>query len=429
MSNNSITALLENYIERNKEEIFNRISELIQLESITGNEGTAQEYMEALYKDIGLDVYTFEPVKAELKKETAYCEVDLDYKNRPNVIGTLNNGDKEYKSIILNGHVDVVPVEDVFKWEHDPWAGKIDAEYIHGRGSLDMKAGLIVNYYAIKSLMDIGKTPKGKVILESVIEEEAGGGGTLSCLMNDIKADAIVICEPTNMDIVVAHAGVIYFRVKVKGRAAHAQFGHHGINAIEKMNKICDSLFALDKKRGEAKKYDLFEQHSGRSCHLIIGKYSSGQWPSSVPDYAEIDCRISFIPGESETDIKKEVEGTIMAVAQKDEWLAENSPQVEWYGWHGEPWEEDLNSDLIRSFKQIGEGVLQRELKFAGHPAGMDNRFAKQFNIPSLAFGPRGKNMHGANEYVEKESILSCIKTIASFIHTWSNERGAIKNE
>jgi len=210
------------------------------------------------------------------------------------------------------------------------------------------------------------------------------------------------------MGIVIAHAGVCYFKVRVIGKSVHAQYGHRGVNAIEKMNKICDELFDLDKKRAKNNKYELFEQSNGRSCHLIVGKYNAGNWPSSVPGEAEINCRISFIPGEKEENVKKEVENAINKVTKKDNWLNKNKPIIEWYGWHGEPWEEEKDKEMIIEFKKVAEYVLKNKVKYVGTVA--------------LAFGPNGNNMHSMNEYVEKKSILECIKIMAIFVKKWCGE-------
>ena len=124
--------------------------------------------------------------------------------------------------------------------------------------------------------------------------------------------------------------------------------------------------------------------------------------PVIGPGEAEINCRISFIPGETEENVKKEVGNAINEVTKKDNWLNKNKPIIEWYGWHGEPWEEEKDKEMIIEFKKVAEYVLKNKVKYVGKTAGMDNRFAKYFNTVVLAFGPNGNNMHGMNEYVEK---------------------------
>lgn len=307
MEHEKILTRVFDEIEKKREELAHTTSELVKIPSLIGEETEAQRYMESKYGEAGLRVETFEADLDEIRKHPAYIEIPHSYKNRPNVIGFLEGSD-EFPSLILNGHVDVVSPEPTDKWRYDPWGGEIKDGEIYGRGVLDMKAGLIANLFALKAILDSGVKPAGKIICQSVIEEEAGGsGGTLACFLRGYKADGMLITEPSNMNVSISHAGVKYFRVKVLGKTAHAALSHTGVNAIGKMNKLYDALIELDKKRAEEHSYPLVEKYSGRACNLNIGTYSAGDWASSVAGMAEMECRIGFVPGEKGEDIVKEV--------------------------------------------------------------------------------------------------------------------------
>src|SRR5699024_2447440 len=133
-----------------------------------------------------------------------------------------------------------------------------------------------------------------------------------------------------------SHAGIMYFRVKVKGKTAHAGLAHEGVNAISKMYKVFHALEELNKWRSENITFELYEQGSGQAVHLNLGALHAGDWVSTVPGEAVLECRIGFIPGESRKEIKKLIHDTISQAAAHDEWLTNNPPVIEWFGWSTE---------------------------------------------------------------------------------------------
>ncbi len=405
-------------IEDAKEEIVQTLTTLVQIPTVVGGEGEGQKYLQALYTRLGLKVVTFEAKREQVSQHKAFSDSGLDYKGRPNVIGILE-GKPSAKSLILNGHVDVVSPEPIHEWTYPPWEGRRVGKKLYGRGTVDMKGGLIANYSALKSILQAGLRPEGTVVLQSVVEEEAGGaGGTLACLMNGFTADGLLIPEP-GMSIVVAHPGINYFRVRVVGRPAHAGRAHTGVNAIGKMNQIYEALVELDAKRGREKHFPLFEKQSERSCHLNIGTYKSGDWPSTVAAWAELQCRISYLPGETLAEVKNQVDQAVDGVVRRDEWLTQHRPDITWFGWNAEPWEQNPDHPFVKTFRACAEGVLGSPVDMIGKTAGLDTRFGQYFGIPSLSFGPNGENRHGVDESVDVDSVIDCTKVFASFILQW----------
>ena len=415
----SIKKKVREGVDQRREELVEVLSTLVKIPSVVGYEGKAQKAVSRLYKEAGLKVIRFQADHEKIKDHEAFVESALPYKNRPNIIG-IKPGDKGSQSLILNGHIDVVSPEPVNQWKHDPWGAEVVNGKLYGRGSADMKGGLTANFIALKTLIELGLNPKGKVMLHSVVEEEAGGGaGTLASLLAGHTADGMVITEPHNLRITVAMAGINYFRVKVQGKTAHAGLAHLGVNAIGKMYKIYQALAALDERRGAEVKFDLFEKGSGRSTHLNIGTLKAGDWASTVAGSAELECRISFIPGETMKEIKDLVGKTIFDAVKDDPWMREHPPVIEWYGWHAEPWLQDINAPLVQAFKKTAQEVLGKEPEYAGRAAGLDSRFAPYFNMPALCTGPIGESLHGIDECVDLESVLTLTKILALFILNW----------
>jgi len=408
-------------VEGMADEIFQTIQKLVQIPSVMAHEGEAQEWMAGLYKSLGLNVTRVIPRKEELIQHPAYVETGLPYdESRPNIIGIFP-GEDEGRSLILNGHVDVVSPEPIETWERGgPWSGSIEGNRLYGRGAADMKSGLLANYFALKTLLDLGLNPQGKIILESVIEEEAGGsGGTLATFLAGYRADAMIIPEPLNLKIITAHPGINYFRVKVYGKTAHAAQSHEGVNAIGKLAKIYERLIELDRERALRNRDDFFEKMTGRSCNLNIGTFRAGDWPSTVAGWAELEARISYLPGETEEGIKDETKQALEEVVATDEWLKEHPPQVEWFGWRAQPWVQDHKIPLIQQFRQTAAGILSFPPEVAASTAGLDTRFGPFFGVPSFVFGPIGGLLHCSNEYVELDSVIKTIKVLATFIVDW----------
>jgi len=407
-------------IDREKEEMVSTARQLVRIPSVVGKELEAQKFIEGKLKEMGLKVDTFEAKLEEVKDHETFIQVPYPYENRPNVVGVLE-GSSQARSLIINGHVDVVSPEPVDRWTFDPWGGEIRDGKLYGRGALDMKGGLIANLFALKAILKSGFKPKGKLIWESVVEEEAGGGGgALACFSRGYKADGMFIPEPSSEKVWVQHNGILYFRVRVVGQTAHAALSHTGVNAIGKMNRIHDALVALDEKRAREHPYPLLEKASGgRSCNLNIGTYHAGDWASSVAGMATMECRIGFIPGEKGKDVEKEVEETIARVAQGDPWLRERPPAVEWYGWHTEPWVQDEKHPFVQAFLKSAAPVLGKEPEISGFTGGLDTRFGPHFGTPGFVFGPRGDRFHGPDEYVEIDSIQTVTRVLAKFVIDW----------
>lgn len=413
-----LIATVNHQVEKHADEIVQTLQEIIRIPSVVGSEGKAQDYMFKIYQSMGLETTKFEADPEEISKLPGYIEVPWGYNDRPNVIGRLA-GDLKAKSLILNGHIDVVSPEPIDAWTYDPWGSEIVEGRLYGRGAVDMKGGLIASALALKILLKSGLKPTGEVMLQSAIEEEAGGaGGSLAIFNKGYTANAVIMPEPQSK-MTLAHAGVTYFRVKVKGKTSHAGTAHLGVNAVAKLNKVFDAIVDLDEKRGRELHYPLFEKGSGRSCHINIGKYTAGDWPSTVAGWAAMECRMSFIPGETMAEIRELVARTVMEAAQNDPWLSEHPPEIEWFGWQCNPWEQDLKDPFIQMFKSNAETILAREVEIIGKAAGLDTRFAAAYGMPSFTFGPEGKNLHGIDEYVEIQSVIDCTKIMALSILDW----------
>ncbi|MCF8042411.1 MAG: ArgE/DapE family deacylase [Desulfarculaceae bacterium] len=423
MDDKTITAV-QDAVEKLSAELISLTQDLVRIPSTVGHEGPAQEFMASRMRAEGLAVETFEPDKQKLLEHPAFVDSEEPFESRHNVIGRWD-GDPAKRSIILNGHIDVVSPEPVDQWTVDPWGGEVHGNRLYGRGSLDMKGGLAVHIIALKALRKAGLEPGGSVMVQSVLEEEAGGGGgTLACLTEGYTADAMLITEPGS-EICVAHAGVLYFRVSVEGRTAHAGQADRGINAIGKMYLIYHALSKLDALRRGSVRFPLFQTDGSPACHLNLGKMRSGDWPSTVAGFAELEGRVSFVPGETREQIQALIERTIQEAVQGDAWFAEVPPQVTWFGWKAEPWQQDSADPFVQALRGNVEKVTGRQVELCGKSAGLDTRFCSYFNIPAVTFGPIGGSTHACDEYVDLDTLLVTCKVVALTVLDWCSKAKA----
>jgi len=420
---------LFNCVENKKGELIDFLKQLVNTPSVVGQERAAQEIVSRKFQEMDLELDVFVPKVEELRDHPAFFETTsyqaVGYDDRPNVVGILK-GQGRGRSLILQAHIDVVSVEPVEKWTYNPWEATIVGNKLFGRGSADCKGGLAAITYALLAVQDAGITPKGNVILESVIEEEDGGvGGALATILRGHTADAVVIAEPHwGNDIVIGSGGVLYFRVKVPGHTAHAVYAHRGVNALGKAMKIYDALMALNEYRQNKIRQPLFEKGPdmvGRATTINIGSCTAGDWPSTVPGEAELGCRIAWAPtGETVDSVKRQVEETIERACQLDPWLRENPATVEWFGWKAQAHVQDMEHPIVQTVKRIYEDYSGELADFRGTPAGTDARFyVLNGGMPTLCFGPQGDFYHGFDEYVNLDTVIGATKVFAETILEW----------
>ncbi|OIK10854.1 hypothetical protein BIV60_19600 [Bacillus sp. MUM 116] len=426
---NSYREQIDQYIETNKDQLVKHIQETVKIKSVIGNETEMQEYMEKIYKESGLEIHEVIPDYGKLSVHEAFVDSGIPFWNRKNIIG-LYKGKGGGRSLTLHGHVDVVSPNPLEKWSKSPWEGKVEGTKLYGRGSADMKAGLISNWFALKTLLDLDIPLQGTVQLHSVIEEEAGGGGgALACLEEGYVTDGFISTEPHHLNVTVAHAGIMYFRVKVMGKTAHAGLAHEGVNAIGKMYRIYHALERLGQKRAKEVQFELFNKGSGQSVHLNPGTLHAGDWVSNVAGLAVLECRIGFIPGEDRKSMKQLIHEIVVKAASEDEWLQQNPPEIEWFGWSTEPWFQDPGHEFVESFVHTASDILEKKVEIIGRASGNDARFTQYYNKPGICFGPSGGNIHGPDEFVELESVVKATKVLANFIVEWTSGHNCLKKE
>ncbi|WP_332897781.1 ArgE/DapE family deacylase [Haladaptatus sp. CMSO5] len=417
------------YIEENSDQLFALLSDLVQQESVTGNEGPVQEVVIEKFESLGLSPDVWEPDVEELRGHPGFFETTsfakYGYDGRPNVAAVVE-GSGDGPSLAFSGHVDVVSPNPTSAWSYEPWGAEIEDGRMYGRGTADMKGGVASFIFAYQALSELDIDLAGDLILQTTIEEEDGGvGGLLSALERGYQPDAAIIPEPWMIpNVGIASAGVMYFRVTVPGKSAHAARGYKGVNAIGKACKIYQALDDLDKERKARIEYAPITNRdpdaAGNVTNLNVGVIEAGDWPSTVPGEAVIECRIGWPPGETREEVRAQVEAAVEAAVAGDDWLSAHEPTIEWFGWSADPHETSTDEEIVKFAKQNAESVTGRTGEFIGGDAGLDERFYNlYYDIPAVTLGPTGENIHGADEYVELDSLVETAQALALTALDW----------
>ncbi|PAE24548.1 peptidase [Bacillus sp. 7894-2] len=412
-------AKIKRWLEENKQRGTRLLQQLVQEGSIRGNESSAQAIIIEKCRKLGLTLDIWEIGKEQLIKHPAFCSDRKDFSGNPNVVAVLK-GTGGGRSIILNGHIDVVPEGDRNDWKHDPFSGRIEDGKLFGRGSTDMKGGTVSLLLAMEAIIALGIKLKGDVIFQSVIEEESGGAGTLAAVLRGYFADGAIIPEPTNMKLFPKQQGSMWFRISVKGRSAHGGTRYEGVNAIEKAMYVITKLQELEKVRN-LKIEDPLYSKIPIPIPINIGKIYSGEWPSSVPDIAVIEGRMGVAPDEEMKSAEKELEDCLKEAAQHDGWLKKNPPQVEWFGGRWLPGDLEQDHPLMAVLSESFETVKGKQPAVEASPWGTDGGIlSKVGNTPVVVFGPGvTEAAHDVNEFIFLEEVFDAAEIIALAILEW----------
>lgn len=395
-------------------ELVSTIAELVREPSVLGNEAGVQRVVARHLAESGMAVETYElPDDTPSHPNGGYSGVP--FAGRPNVHG-LRTGTGGGRSLILNGHVDVVSPEPVAAWSHDPWGAEIVGSMMYGRGAYDMKSGVGTNLFVTRLINDLRIPLKGDLKIHSVIEEECTGNGALAASLRD-KADGCLIPESTNGRFTAAHPGVIWFRIRIEGKSAHAGWAWKGVNAIVKAVPIINALTNLNEDLN-LQLHPLWEgQH--HPINLNIGAIHGGDWPSTVPGACELHCRTSFFPSTTVQEMQAKIEDAVRIAAEGDEWLNQHRPVVSYDGFRTNGVILDLNDPFVDLLKSTYTSVTGNEIEAAIGTAVTDQRYYAFQGMPATCFGASGDLAHGTDEWLDLDSLPTVAKVIGSFVLDW----------
>lgn len=405
-------------VDRLTNDIFDFASRLIIQPSTLGNETSALQVMEEELVRLSLNPIRV-PISPDLMAEKpGFTPVPWDYKNRYNLVALYLGTGQGGRSALLNGHLDVVSPEPIDMWDHHPFDPEVKEGWLFGRGAGDMKSGLAAMTYAVHAIEKAGFKLKAPVTIESVIEEECSGNGTLACLYAGYDAQAILIPEPFGPTILTNQVGVLWFKVIVHGVPIHVGEAPSGINAIEKCYTLIRILRELEAEMNE--KVHPAYQNINHPLNLNIGIIHGGDWPSTVPAMAEFHCRLSYFPGMTFDQIRQKIIQTVEIAVQNDPWLSKNPPTVQFYGFRSNGHSVSRNLSAFNVLNHCHKDLTGNDANEYFATCTTDLRaFHLWGRQQATCFGPVAKNIHGYNECVSLDSVIHVAKTYALFLSRW----------
>ena len=389
---------------------------LIRFESTDGQEGPAQRWFRDELEELGFRTYTWEPDPAVLAAHPSFPSPDsLDLEDRPSVAGVLELGDPDAgPTLVLNGHVDVVPVERDH-WTSDPFEPVRAGETLTARGAVDMKSQVAACVVASLTVAETDGVD-GRLVVECVAGEERGGLGAATAAASNpypFERDAAIVAEPTDGRLVTATAGAAMVRLEVPGRSAHAARRWQGVDAVEKFGPLREAIRGTEQARADRVEHPLYGRFEN-PWPVVIGRLEAGNWASNVPGHLTAEARLGVAPGESVDDVVAEYAGAVRAAAEADHWLGEHPPTLERYDVQFEPAETDPEAPVVGALADAMAAADYADTEPVGETYGADSRHYVEAGIPTAVFGPgRIEEAHFPDESVSWPAVERATVTLA----------------
>ena len=376
--------------------------------------------MQGAFREAGLSVETVEATRGEISPYIEHVGEQTVYEGRPSVVGRRAGSGGGGASILLNAHIDTVEAGNPKEWTEDPFSGVVRGGRVYGRGSCDMKGGLVTHMAALRALGDCGLDLLGDVTVAATVGEEDGGLGALATVLRGYRADAALITEPTRLALVPAQGGSLVFRLTVRGRAVHGAVRGRGVSALEKFVPIFEGLRELEREREATLSHPLYRDIEEK-VPLNVGLVRSGNWASTVPESLVAEGRAGMIPGEGLGEVKALVAGRVAEVAARDPWLREHPPLVEWIGGQFAPAEVPVDSPIALALARAHKGVTGGAPPVEAVTYGADMRHFVLFGgMPCVMYGAGDVGVaHAPDESLDVGELLVATKTVACLLAGW----------
>lgn len=425
------------------------LADFVKVPSLTGEEGVAQEWVSAILTEIGLETevkpldieatfaafpdiaqypthwehdlilpYSTLPTYEALK--ASGLENVLNYEGRPNVVATLR-GTGGGRSLILNGHVDTVTIEPKDEWTKDPFGAEISDGRMYGRGTSDMKGGVVAAMMAVRFLKRAKVKLRGDVLLQCVVNEEHAGNGSLDLMRQGCRADAAIVLEPTENRVAVDHPGGLYWQIRVPGvqRSPGARWRNgevEGVSAIEKLPIVVQALERLEREFVDSA--DTHE-NSRAPFSLVMGTVTGGFYETVTAGEVVLRGSAYFAPHTgSVRDIMERFRTCISTVNENDDFLSMHPARLEFLH-HDDSTHQDATIAPAETMVKITGGNAAASV--VPGPFCCDMRhLVNQGGIPSIIFGPGTiAQAHKPDEHIEISQYLESIEHLIYFIAEW----------
>jgi acetylornithine deacetylase/succinyl-diaminopimelate desuccinylase-like protein len=423
-------------VDGDRDEITAAISDAVRIQSVNprypgqvyddvvGGEGEMSRFVAEIYRRAGaeVDLFSLEP-------------------GRDNAVG-VRRGRGRGRSLIYNGHVDVVPPGNQCNWRSgEPFSGRFDGERIWGRGSTDMKSGLVAQAFAAVALERCGVELRGDLILEAVVGEECMNNdvGVSATVERGYVADAAVVAEPSTgaqpLTVMPASPGQLWFSLEVAGKVTHAanrgrslypDGGEEptGVSAIDKGFLLYEGLRRLEHEWGFSKRHPLYPPGQFTIMPgIVVGGTSGVQFPLFVPEYMRTEYLVWYPPDADVAEVMREIERHVGKIAATDPWLRARPPTIEWrLHWPANaPAADAITTALCAAHEQAARtSPFAGPARIAGFPAVDDATWLTLGGIPAITYGPGDLAVaHADDEFVWIDQVMCATKAFALLAMHW----------
>ena len=412
-----MTGSVDAAIERHVDAAFDFLLELVATPSVSGDEAAAQAVVADWFERAGLSAISVE-IPDGLAEDGAAGFSERSYEGRGNVLAMSPTHDRP--TLLLNGHIDTVPAESSDQWQSAPFSPRRDGDRLYGRGVGDMKCGFAMAWLALMAIGDaapgVAEQPIGFL---SVIEEESTGNGTLGSLHAGVIPESVIVCEPTNLSIMLACPGVLWVEITIEGLGGHAEIssggGHPVVVAMEVLEAIAEFVEGLNRAYPDPLIPDLIHPYN-----VNVGRLNGGDWPSSIPTRLTIGLRVGF-PRVWPVKVAEDLVRATVTDALDSE---THSVSVRFNGLRARGYSLPAEHDLVERLSRAHTGAVGAAPARTGMAATTDARFyINEYAIPALCYGPVTGRIHGVDEYVDLPSIVDGARTLARFAIDYFEER------
>lgn len=420
----SLSQKIHEAVDANEARTVATLQRFVRTRSITGEEAAMSAVVADAFAERGLKVESWAATAEEMRDYLEHVGDQPSWEGRLNVAGK-RAGAGGGRSILLNAHIDTVPEGDHALWSQPPFAANIVDGRIYGRGSCDMKGGLVTHIAALDALATAGISLKGDVTIAATVGEEDGGLGALSTVLRGYRADAVLVTEPTELALVTACEGSLVFRITITGRSAHAATRDEGVSALEKFLPIFADLQDFERERNATLKHPLYDGFINK-VPVNVGVVRAGNWASTVPEVLEAEVRVGLLPGEDLGDFKRLVIDRIRRAADRDAWLRAHAPEITFFGGQFIAAETPMDAPFCDAIRQAHLAATGRPVRTEGVTYGADMRHFIAFGgMPCVMYGAGDiKLAHAPDEYLPVAELQTAVRTVANLLVDWCGVSG-----
>ena len=427
MSLSELERTVADEIDRRRGELVELASALIRFDTEAREpddpareEAALQEYLAGRLEALDAEIDLWEPAREDVEGSRLVPAGGLGFEGRPQLAARFR-GAGGGRSLLLNGHIDVVSSSPREAWTSDPNDPEVRAGKLYGRGSCDMKGGVAAMTFAAEVLAGLGVRLAGDLVVCTVTDEESTGAGGLAAVAHGIRADAGIVTEPSGFDVWTSCRGSLMPTITVPGRPGHAGVGQAdwrdggAVNAIEKAMVVIEALRRLHEEWRLRPDHDHPHLSPGDIVPTVI---SGGEWIVSYPASCRVAYHVAYLPAHADeggwgSAVEEEIVECVRQAAAADPWLAENPPVIEWA--------TDVPSSEVSEDEPIVQTILGAgaDIGRVRRVSGMDSwhdgaTFTRFGDTPCVCFGPRGLTVaHTIDEYVVVDDLVEVAQELA----------------